>query len=215
MPKKLLAITIIIVTILALVVSTLGVEVGDANPYFNAKQINPPSDAIPPIISINSPQNNTSYSGKFNISFSVKGAQYSDYFSDIADVTYIIDNETVHVPHGGDVLAISQYNTSFIGPTLTAGNHSLIVKARGIVYSFSVLFFMDSSSQVYFVTSENSTPSIISHPSETMGEGSGLDSTATPALPKTPLLVAIVSSAVIIVAASLSVFYLKKKRTNK
>ena len=88
MPKKFLATTIILAKILASVVSTIGVVVVDANPFGFAKQINTPSDAKPPVVSINSPQNDTNYSGTFNISFSVKVPQYYS-FSVIVDVSII------------------------------------------------------------------------------------------------------------------------------
>jgi hypothetical protein len=155
--RKALSVYAVIALLLLLIVSQ-AISIVSANPWFTAKQIDPPPDAIPPIITINSPQSNTIYSGAFNVSFSVKGAKYSDYFSDILDVTYIIDNETVTIPHSADVLAIKNYDTSFIGPNLTAGNHSLTVKATGIAYKlFNVYFIMERSSQVYFVTSENRT----------------------------------------------------------
>jgi hypothetical protein len=140
------------IALLSLLIVSQAISIVSANPWSFSTQIDPPSGAVPPIISIHSPQNNAIYSGKFNISLSVKGAQYDGYFSDIFDVTYLIDNESVTIPHGADVLGLRQYDTSFIGPNLTAGNHSLIVKATGIVYKpMSVFFFMDSSSQVYFV----------------------------------------------------------------
>ena len=153
-----------IVFALSLLIGIQAIEGVDANPYGFTPQIDPPKGAVPPIISIGSPQNNANYSGAFNITFSVKGPQYSSYDSDIVDVTYKIDDESVSIPHAGFILVkgehgTSQYYTSFVAPNLAAGNHSLTVKAEGSVYDmFSFVFFMDSSSQVYFITHE--APSI-------------------------------------------------------
>ena len=156
--KKVLAVYTVI-ALLSLLMVSQAISIVSANPWAFSYQIDPPSDANPPIISIHSPQNNAIYSGKYNISVSVKGAQYGDYFSDIYHVTYSIDNESVTIPHGAGVLGLPQYDTSFIGPNLTGGNHSLIVKATGILFKpMTVFFLVDSTSQVYFVM--RVTPSI-------------------------------------------------------
>ena len=68
---------------------------------------------------------------------------------------------------------------------------------------------MDSSSQVYFTTSDNSITSITPNPSVNTGED------ASTSDPNIQFLVAAVSSVVIIVAISALVVYIKKKRTNK
>jgi hypothetical protein len=206
MSKNLLATTIIIATILALVVSTIDVEVVDANPFGLAKQINAPSDAKPPIVSINSPQNDTNYSDTFNISFSVAAPKY---FSStvIVDVFYTIDNETVTIPHELWTLTqgpgISQYNTSIIAPSLPAGNHSLKIRAQGGSYDFNNFFLIDGYSQVYFTTSDNSITSITPNPSVTSGTGSDYLLNQT-----NLILIAIVI--VIVAVASISLVYFKK-----
>ncbi len=162
MRKILLVYTV--TALLSLLIMSQAIRTVSANPYGFTPQIHPPSGAVPPIISIGSPQNNANYSGTFNITFSVKGPQYSNYDSDIVDVTYRIDNESISIPHAGFILVkgehgTSQYYTSIIAPKLVAGNHSLTVKSEGSVYDlFSFVFFMDSSSQVYFITHE--APSI-------------------------------------------------------
>jgi hypothetical protein len=200
----------IAITLLSLLVVAQAVSIVSANPWAFSKQINPPSGATPPIVTINSPQKNNIYSGAFNITFSVRGIRCSDYFSDIFDVTCTIDNESVTIP---DVLPIPQYSTSFVAPTLAAGNHSLTVKATGIAYKpMTVYFTMDSLSQVYFTTSDNCNPSVTSTP--TQGESSALDNTANSASPNTSsLLIGIISFAVILVAVSsiLLVYYKRHK----
>ncbi len=153
-----------VIALLSLLTVSQAISIVSANPYGFTPQVAPPKGAVPPIISIGSPQNNANYSGAFNITFSVKGPQYSIYDSDIVDIAYTIDNESVSIPHETSILVkgshgTSQYYTSFVAPELAAGNHSLTVTADGSVYDmFSFVFFMDSSSQVYFVTHE--APSI-------------------------------------------------------
>ena len=149
--KKILSVYIVI-ALLSLLILSQAISVVSANPWTFSTQIDPPSSATPPIISINSPQNNAIYAGKYNISVSVKGTQYGDYFSDIYRVTYSIDNKSVTIPHGAGVLGLPQYDTSFIGPNLTGGNHSLVVRATGILFKpMQVFFLVNSTSQVNFV----------------------------------------------------------------
>jgi len=213
MPKKLLATTIILVILLALVISTIGVDVVDANPFGLAKQINTPSDAKPPIVSINSPQNDTNYSGMFNISFSVKVPQYYSK-SAIVDIYYTINNETVAIPHQYWTLmqgpSICQYSTSITAPTLPAGNHSLKIRAQGGSYDFYNFFLIDGYSQVYFTVSDNSTQT--NHLNQTTTQGPALDNnTAMPTIP----LVAIISLTVIVAVTSISLVYFKRRRGNQ
>jgi hypothetical protein len=213
MPKKLLATTIILVILLALAISTIGVDVVDANPFGLAKQINTPSDAKPPIVSINSPQNDTNYSGMFNISFSVKVPQYYSK-SAIVDIYYTINNETVAIPHQYWTLmqgpSICQYSTSITAPTLPAGNHSLKIRAQGGSYDFYNFFLIDGYSQVYFTVSDNSTQT--NQLNQTTTQGPALDNnTAMPTIP----LVAIISLTVIVVVTSISLVYFKRRRGNQ
>jgi hypothetical protein len=209
MPKKLLATPISLVILVALAISTIGVDVVDANPFGLAKQINTPSDAKPPIISIPSPENNTIYSGSFNISFSVKEPQY---FSStvIANVWYTIDNTTVSIPYEHWTLTqgpgVSQYSTSVIAPTLPAGNHSLKIRAQGGSYDFHNFFLIDGYSQVYFTVSDNSTQT--NHSNQTTTNDPALDNTAMPTTP----LVAIISLTVIVAVTSISLVYFRRRK---
>jgi hypothetical protein len=174
-----------------------------ANPYAFSKQIDPPSSAKPPVVAIGSPQNNAGYSGAFNISFTVKCIEYSDYFSNIADVTYTLDNQNVTLPHDGDVLSIDDYYTSFEAPNLAPGNHSLTVRATGIAYQpIRDYFTMDSSSQIYFTVSDpNSDPAPTPTASPTSNPA---DNPASPlSLPPELLAVAVVVVVAVAVAVLL------------
>jgi hypothetical protein len=208
MPKKLLATTIILVILLAIAISTIGFDAVDANPFGLAKQINPPPDAKPPIVSIQSPGNNTSYSGKFNISFSVEEPQYFSSTA-IANVWYTIDNTTISIPYEHWTLTqgpgVSQYSTSIIAPTLPPGNHSLKIRAQGGSYDFHNFFLIDGYSQVYFNTSDNSITSISPNPSMTTGTGSDY------LLNQTNLILIAIAIAIVAVA-SVSLVYFKRRR---
>ncbi len=128
---------------ISVLVGTQVIGVASANPFGLAKQMDAPSDAKPPIISISSPQNSTDYSGTFNISFSVKQPQYFKS-TVIANIWYTIDNTTVSIPYEHWTLtqgpSISQYSTSITAPTLPEGNHSLKIRAQGGSYDFNNFF---------------------------------------------------------------------------
>jgi hypothetical protein len=184
-----------------------------ANPFGFAKQIDAPLDANPPVISINSPQNNTDYPGTFNISFSVIMPQYYSK-SAIIDVFYTIDNSTVTIPRQFWTLVqgpdICQYSTSIITPTLPAGNHSLKIRAQGASYDFNNYFIIDGYSQVYFYSQTYSTVSdnrTQNNPIPT--QNVGLDNNQS--LPTIPVL-AIISLIVIVAIASVSLVYFKRTR---
>ena len=208
MPKKLLATTIILVILLAIAISTIGFDAVDANPFGLAKQINPPPDAKPPIVSIQSPRNNTSYSGTFNISFSVEEPQYFSSTA-IANVWYTIDNTTISIPYEHWTLTqgpgASQYSTSIIAPTLPAGNHSLKIRAQGGSYDFYNFFLIDGYSQVYFTVSDNNTQT--NYPNQTTTQDPTQDNnTFMPTLP----LLAIIGIIVIVAVTSVLLVYFKR-----
>jgi hypothetical protein len=196
-----------VLLIISIFVGTEVVSVVDANPFGLAKQIDTPSDAKPPIISISSPQSNTDYSGTFNISFSVKQPQYYSK-SAIVDIIYTIDNVSATIPHQYWTViqgsGSSQYSTSIIAPTLAAGNHSLRIRAQGASYDFYNFFLIDGYSQVYFTVSDNSTQN-----NKTPTQDAGSDNKVV--LPTIPL-VAIISLIVIIAAASASIVYFKRRK---
>ena len=221
-----------VILAVSLLIGIQAVEVVDANPFGLAKQINTPSDAEPPIVSINSPQNYTNYSGTFNISFSVKVPQYYSK-SAIVDIYYTIDNETDAIPHQYWTLmqgpGISQYSTSIIAPTLPAGNHSLKIRAQGGSYDFYNFFLIDGYSQVYFVTTNNPStnptsnsnpapsPTQIISPTPSPNPSQSMPTINTgPTLPVelNPSIVYIILAIVIVIvaAASISLVYFKKHK---
>jgi hypothetical protein len=102
----------------------------------------------------------------------VKCIEYSDYFSDVQDVTYILDNQTVSIPHRSDVLSVGDYATSFQAPCLASGNHSLWIRATGIAYQlFGDGFIMESSSQIFFTVYVSSPKITMLSPENTTYNG--------------------------------------------
>jgi hypothetical protein len=193
---------------ISVLVGTQLIGEASANPFGLAKQIDAPSDAKPPIISISSPQNSTDYSGTLNISFSVKQPQYFKS-TVIANIGYTIDNTTVSIPYEHWTLTqgpgISQYSTSITAPALPAGNHSLKIRAQGGSYDFNNFFLIDGYSQVYFTTSDNSITSITPNPSVTTGTGSDYLLNQT-----NLILIAIVIA--IIAVALVSLLYFRRRK---
>jgi Bacterial Ig domain len=214
---------------ISILVGTVVIGVADANPFGLDRQMDAPSDAKPPIISILSPENNTSYSGSFNISFSVKEPQY---FSStvIANVWYTIDNTTVSIPYEHWTLTqgpgVSQYSTSIIAPTLPEGNHSLKIRAQGGSYDFYNFFLIDGYSQVYFTVSENSTNQSSHTPQPTTSKSSTpLPAASTPT--QTPstneptglllnqqTLLTVAAGIIILAVGSITLAYIKKHTQN-
>jgi hypothetical protein len=108
LPKKLLATTIILTTILAIVVGIQVVKVVDANPFSYYHFIEPDSGTIPPNITIFGPQQNTIYySDKVAVSFNVSKPQLGTPETRITNVNYTLDDETVQA------YAIHPYETGF------------------------------------------------------------------------------------------------------
>jgi hypothetical protein len=148
---------------LALLIEMVSVTQVSANPSPLGKMIDPPSNAIPPIISIYSPQNNTNHSGTFNASIGINESQYNNFVPDVVNVRYIIDNESLNVPFDGKSVHLDlknkhcQYNASFALPNLLSGNHTLTVEVEGIEYRMYLDYFLiNSTSKVYFAVSDNS-----------------------------------------------------------
>jgi hypothetical protein len=198
---------LVVLLAIAVLVGTEAIGAVNANPFGLAKQVDAPSDAKPPIISISSPENNTDYSTTFNISFSVKQPQYFSN-SVIADVWYTIDNETVRIPYEHWTVTqgpgVSQYSTSIIAPALPEGNHSLRVWAQGGSYDFYSFFLIDGYSQVYFTVSENTLQN-----NQTATQDTGLDNkTALPTIP----IVAIICVIIILAVASVWLVSLKRRK---
>jgi hypothetical protein len=202
--KGRIAIFVVFLVILALVGSN---GVASANPFGLAKQMDAPSDAKPPIISISSPQNNTDYSDAFNITFSV---QQPLYFKStvIASIWYTLDNTTVSIPYEywtvTQGVGASQYSISTIAPTLNVGNHTFKIRAEGGSYDFHNYFLMNAYSQVYFTVSDNSTQN-----TQTPTQSPDLDNIAV--LPMISIL-AIIALIVIVAVASILLVYFKRRK---
>jgi hypothetical protein len=197
-----------VILVISLLIGIQVVEMADANPFLTWKEISPPLDATPPIISINSPQNSSTYSEEFDVNFSVRPAQYGGYSSNIVEVSYTIDNVTVtpfSIYQNWSIGGLPQYSTVIRGPFLSAGNHSLRVWVLGATYLLPnrEVFFVNSSSQVFFNLSENHA-----------NEGSPSDGSVMVDLNATSVVI-IASSVVIVAVASVSLVYFMREREKK
>jgi hypothetical protein len=159
------------IAILLLLISLLAeIQVGkvaEADPFFIYKTVNPVPGTIPPIITILSPQNNTIYSpNEVIVSFNVSKPQLAAWDSSIIGVEYTSDNDTIQIfsiwkdGSASSASAIPEFNTTFALPSLPIGNHSLTVKADGVVLKADVLeiFYMNSSSTTFFTVGTPPTP---------------------------------------------------------
>lgn len=204
-----------------------------ANPYFDYTEIEPLVGAIPPTISITSPQNNMDYPEGYNISFSVGEAKYENYLCDFFLVSYTIDGVTEHVS-SHDLFAASQYNRTVEVP---AGNHSLVVEASCILYHPKVFFIIGAQSEVCFTTpddgaqvtiSENttaytvrltSTPAPTSVPTATVLSSvqNGTPTALAPASEATPTApeLQVTEALILLLVVSLPVVYYKRKNMVK
>jgi hypothetical protein len=204
--KRRIALLAVLLVILVLV-GTEVISVAEANPFGFAKQMDAPSDAKPPIISISSPQNNTDYSDAFNISFSVQEPQYFKS-TVVANIWYTLDNTTVSIPYEywtvTQGVGASQYSISTIAPTLNAGNHTLKIRAEGGSYDFHNYFLINAYSQVYFTVSDNNTQN-----TQTPTQGAGLNNKADLSIIS---ILGIITFMVILAVAIVLLIYFKRRR---
>jgi hypothetical protein len=168
-----------------LVLSAIQVEVVEANPFWIFHQIEPRPDAIPPKITIFSPQNNTTYSSeKITLSFYVdkpkldmNGSSIDIQSSSIINITYTLDDKTeqaftIWKNGSASSSGISNFNTSLNCPALPAGNHYLTVYAEAVVFVGGLdIFFINGSSTIFFST-QLLKPSPTSTPIEVGGNNS-------------------------------------------
>ena len=155
------AIVTAILVIVFLIMPVTVVDEADANPFWIYKTIAPLQGAIPPKITIQTPQNSTVYfSNNVTVSFRVDKPQmgdseqslYSIYKPNLYDIDYLLDNGLVY-----DVSSFNgkSYSTTVNFTFLPNGNHSLTVRATGVVLigsSDPSKFWMSSDSTVYFST---------------------------------------------------------------
>jgi hypothetical protein len=159
MKRRITLFTFLLVALVTIEVITIN-EVS-ANPSPLGKMIDPPLNAKPPIISVYSPQNNTNYTGTLTASISINESQDIYYASDLLNVRYTIDNDTLNVPFDRKSVLIEgkhcQYNNTFALPNLLSGNHTLAVEVEGRGYQmYQSYFLINSTAKVYFAVSNNS-----------------------------------------------------------
>jgi hypothetical protein len=214
-----LAILTSFLVIVLLMESLALVKMADANPFWMWTKIDPLPGAVPPAITIVSPQNNQNYqSDKITIIFNVTCPRLDTNYGKISNVTYLLDSNSTQVMSvwkgnsGSSSLAVPEFNTAFSSPSLSAGNHRLSVCAEGVVFVSPMnIFFIDSVSEVDFtITSQSGDVTPIPTITPTL--------TATPYLPPNrnaphldPIFYLLpISFIVIIIAIALVIFSRRK-----
>lgn len=179
MPKKFLATTIILATILASVVSIYGVEVVNANPYISNGEVPPDQETYPPVIAISSPVNNTVYNTSLMFfTFNVTALQSRTAWGPVVllSVNYKADwyKEAIVVLNGGGQ---QQALFSLQFSNVPEGQHSIVVKAVGFGgYKqendiFYKVFRISSAATISF-TVDRTAPTVLVLPPENVSEAS-------------------------------------------
>lgn len=149
---------IAVILLLSSLVGLQAVEVVKANPFWIFHPIEPIPGTVPPRIIIFNPQNNTAYSSdNITISFYLDKPKLDMHDSSIINITYTLDDKTEQAftiwknGGAGSDSGIPNFNTSFISPTFSTGNHRLTVYAEGVVFAGGLnIFFINSSSTIFF-----------------------------------------------------------------
>lgn len=148
-------------TVLLLVISILAeanvVEVAKANPFMLFRnRIAPPPEAIPPAVTIRSPQNNVTYGSHYiALSFELSRPLLAKWESSLVEINYTLDGQSTQLydvmkdggntpDQSGAIAGIPYYNITLASPFLISGNHrfSGMRKAWGsqqMVLGFSTL----------------------------------------------------------------------------
>ena len=181
MPKKLLATTIILATILASVVSIYEVEVVNANPYTITGEVPPDQETYPPVITITSPVNNTAYNTSLVfLTFNVTALQSRTAWEPVTllGVTYKADwyKEAIDVLNGGGQ---QQASFSLQFSNVPEGQHSIVIKAVGNgLYKqkewWSLKEFRISSTATISFTIDRTAPTVLVLPPENVSSTSAI-----------------------------------------
>jgi hypothetical protein len=208
MKRKFALLIVLAFTLLILVVGMQVVEIAEANAFWIYKTVDPIPGAVPPTIIMLNPQNSSVCSpDEVAVSFNVSKPQFGTSFTSITYVYYAVDNGEdikLYSPYinGSGTTGVPEFNTTFILPSLSTGNHVLTVKAHGVVLPGGLdIFYMNSSSTTFF--SVAAQPSLQPSPTPNQSIGSGY-------LHNPALLAEIVSAIVVVAVASTSLFYFKR-----
>ncbi len=207
MKRKIALLIVLAFTLLTLVVGMQVVEIVEANAFWIYKTVDPIPGAVPPTIIMLNPQNNSVCSpDEVAVSFNVSKPQFGTSFTSITYVYYAVDNGEdikLYSPYinGSGTTGVPEFNTTFILPSLSTGNHVLTVKAHGVVLPGGLdIFYMNSSSTTFFTV--DSQPAQLS---PTSSQSINSDYSLNPLF-----LPAIFSVVVIVVVASFTIVYFKR-----
>ena len=199
------------------------VEIAEANPFMNYKNIEPMPGTIPPTITIISPLNSTAYSPEsVVITFNVNKPQLAKSFTSITEVYYSIDNsEDVKVysqyVNGTGTMGVPEYNNTFTLSSSSMGNHFLTVRAIGAVIYQGGIFFMESDATTSFIVSNQQilqptpTSNISPTPTMTTSPTSNQSIASDNWINPTAITVTVVGITIVAVASVLLVYFKRRK----
>jgi hypothetical protein len=155
--NKALALVVVLALVFIGMVGIQFVSVGKANPFFWMDEVPPDAYTEPPVVSILSPKNGTTYTGNVSLTFNVTIGEsktaseavifyvqyYADWQHNNTDYFYPKDFHPEGFP--------TQFSYEMNLTGIPEGNHSIRVYAieRG-TYSLTTAFSTNSSSTVFF-----------------------------------------------------------------
>jgi hypothetical protein len=168
MKKTTVTLPLFLALALSIVATVEVVEVVEANPFFMFDYIEPIPDAIPPDITVYSPENSTRYSSDIiTVSLNVSKPQQTGWTSSVIEVTYSVDDSApIQIycymwPNEGS--GTPEFNTNFSLNFLSAGKHSLKIEAVAAVRNFNTweIFWIRNTSTTFFTVKTEPFRSLI------------------------------------------------------
>jgi len=131
--------------------------------YSGYTEVNPIPVKIPPSITLYSPKNNADYSSNnITVSFLAENAELDGWQSHVISIWYYVDGNP-SIMYIADLDPLPVFDAAFNLSKLPSGKHNLTVTADVDVlrYDSKQVFFLESSSTVFFTTSFQQTPTPI------------------------------------------------------
>lgn len=157
MKRTALAVMLVLSLLFSLAAGLLVVKKAKANAFFIFTSVDPIPGTIPPIITVSSPQNNAVYkSNTVYVSFNIsKPEPPTSLESGISSVRYTLDGNRTGLYY------CTHYNSNYPPGfpqfsysknwTLSAGTHTLLIEANGVVLPGNMsIFGMSGSARVFF-----------------------------------------------------------------
>jgi hypothetical protein len=176
MNRKALTLTLILSFIISAVVGTKFVNLTKANPWLGVEWVAPKDATKPPILTIESPEENRMYnSNNVTLSFNARlGESTSGEYMRIMQVyykadweqneTYVYNNEGIYIPYDENAITEFSYDINLTG--VPEGKHNITFHAvewgAYINGLFVQMFSINGSSKVSFTIDVSPTISVLS-----------------------------------------------------